>query len=57
MEEKKITREDFDQAVKATISEMVEDPGLEGMGKLLIPMTGAMFASKVKEKLFGKENN
>lgn len=57
MEEKKITREEFDQAVKATISEMVKDPELEGIGKLLIPMTGAAFASEVKEKLFGKENN
>ena len=57
MEEKKITREDFDQAVKATISAMVKDPELEGINKLLIPMTGAAFASKVKKKLFGKENN
>ena len=57
MKEKKITREEFDQAVKATIKEMVEDPELEGIEKLLIPMTGSYFALKVRKKLFGKEND
>ena len=57
MEEKKITREEFRQAVEATITEMVKDPEIEGMAKLLIPMTGAAFASKVEKKLFEEENN
>lgn len=57
MKEKKITREEFNQAVKAVIAEWVNDPDLEGIDKLLIPMTGAAFASKVREILFGKEND
>lgn len=55
--EKKISREEFDQAVKATISEMLRDPEFEGTDGMLITMTGAVFISKVRKKLFGKENN
>lgn len=51
MEEKKISKVEFDEAVK-----QVNDPDIEGMGKLLIPMTGVLFATKVKEILFGKED-
>lgn len=57
MEEKKITCEEFNQAVKAVIAEWVNDPDLEGIEKLLIPMTGAAFASKVRKILFEKEND
>ena len=57
MKEKKITREEFNQAVEAVIAEWVNDPDLEGIEKLLIPMTGAAFASKVRKILFGKEND
>lgn len=56
MEEKKISKVEFDEAVKQAIHEQVNDPGIEGMGKLLIPMTGVLFATKVKEILFGKED-
>ena len=57
MKEKKITREEFDQAVKATVGEIVKYPELEGIEKLLIPMKGAAFASKVRKILFGKEKD
>lgn len=57
MKEKKITCEEFNQAVKAVIAEWVNDPDLEGIEKLLIPMTGASFASKVRKILFEKEND
>lgn len=43
--------------MKQAIHEQVNDPNIEGMGKLLIPMTGMLFATKVKEILFGKERN
>jgi hypothetical protein len=56
MEEKKISKVEFDEAVKQAIREQVNDPDIEGMGKLLIPMMGMLFASKVKEILFGKED-
>ena len=38
------------------IRDRVNDPNIEGMGKLLIPMMGMLFATKVKEILFGKED-
>lgn len=56
MEEKKISKIEFDEAVKQAIHEQVNDPNIEGMGKLFIPMTGMLFATKVKEILFGKED-
>lgn len=49
-----VTAEEFDAAVKQVIHDQVSDPKLEGLGKLLIPMTGAIFAKEVKEILFGK---
>ena len=54
-EEKRITKEEFDNAVKQVMEELVKDEELEGMAKLMIPMTGAMFASKMKTILF-KDN-
>ena len=34
--------------MKQAIHEQVNDPDIEGMGKLLIPMTGVLFTTKVK---------
>ena len=56
MEEKKISKVEFDEAVKQAIHEQVKDPNIGGMCNLLIPMMGMLFASKVKEILFGKED-
>lgn len=51
---KMVTAEEFDAAVQQVIHNQVSDPKLEGLGKLLIPMTGAIFAKEVKKILFGK---
>lgn len=51
---KMVTVEEFDAAVQQVIHNQVSDPKLEGLGKLLISMTGAIFAKEVKEILFGK---
>lgn len=51
---KMVTAEEFDAAVKQVIHDQVSDPKLDGMGKLLIPLTGAIFAKDVKKILFGK---
>ncbi len=48
-----VTAEEFDAAVKQVIHEQVNDPKLDGMGKLLIPLTGTIFASDVRKILFG----
>lgn len=51
---KMVTVEEFDAAVKQAIHDQVSDPKLDGMGKLLIPLTGAIFAKDVKKILFGE---
>lgn len=48
-----VTVEEFDAAVQQVIHNQVSDPKLEGLGKLFIPMTGAIFAKDVKKILFG----
>lgn len=49
---KMVTAEEFDAAVKQVIHDQVSNPKLDGMGKLLIPLTGAIFAKDVKKILF-----
>ena len=58
VQKKKVSAEEFDAAVKEVIKNQVADPKLDGMGKLLIPLTGVIFAKEVKAILFGeaKEN-
>lgn len=48
-----VTAEEFDAAVKQVIHDQVSDPKLNGMGKLLIPLTGTIFTSNVRKILFG----
>lgn len=55
MSEKKITAEKFDDAVKQAMEEMVDDPEIEGVAKLIIPLTGMIFAQHVRKILFGEE--
>lgn len=50
-----ITREQFKKANKQVIDEMMNDDKLQGMSKLLIPLTGSMFADKMEKILFGEE--
>lgn len=47
-------KKEFDAAVKQVIHDQVSDPKLDGMGKLLIPLTGVIFAKDVKKILFGE---
>ena len=54
VQQKMVTAEEFDAAVKQVIHDQVSDPKLDGMGKLLIPLTGAIFAKDVKKILFGE---
>lgn len=53
--EKTITREEYKTAVRAVIEDMAKDDKIEGMAAFVLPFTGMMFAGKVEEKLFGKE--
>lgn len=54
MEEKRITREEFDDAIKKTMESMMEDENIEGMAKMMIPLTGMIFAKKMEDILFGE---
>lgn len=47
-----INEAEFDAAKDKVVDDMMNDPKLEGMAKLLIPMTGITFAAKMKEILF-----
>lgn len=49
-----VTEEEFDAAVKQVVHDQVNSPKLNGMGKLLIPLTGAIFTNDVKKILFGE---
>ena len=55
-----ITEEAYDNAVHATIDELMKKPGKDGekggMGAMLATISGAMFAAMLKDKLFVKEN-
>ena len=54
MEEKRITEEQFDKAVKDAMEAFMNEKDLEGTAKLMVPLTGAMFANKMREFLFGE---
>lgn len=57
MEKKRITitKDDFDKATMEVVEEMTKNEKLDGMAKLLIPLTGAMFAKDVANKLFKED--
>ena len=56
MDEKKITRKEFKEAIHKATEELMNDSSLKhGESKLLICMTGMTFASRMEEILFGKE--
>ncbi len=56
MDEKKITKAEYDKAVMEVMKREINDPNLEGMGKFLIPMVGMIFAKKISAVLFGSDN-
>ena len=56
MDERRISKEEFETAAKQVMEQMVADPKLEGMAKLMVPLTGRMFADDMKKILFPEEN-
>ena len=52
MEDKRITRAEYDEAVKKVMDDEMKDPKLKGEGKILIPMLGLIFAHKIGSRLF-----
>ena len=54
-EEKRICREEFEQAVRAAAEKLIADPKVEGMSKMMIPLMGTVFARTMEEILFGKK--
>jgi hypothetical protein len=57
MDKIEITRDDFRRAIAEVSAELAEDTSIEGMAKLLIPMTGMVFASKMEDKLFDEKSD
>lgn len=57
MEEKRITitKDDFKKATTEVMDELMKNENLDGMGKLLIPLTGVMFTEEVANKLFKED--
>lgn len=49
-----INKAEFDAAMKKVAEEMTNDPKIEGMGKMLIPLTGMTFAAKMADILFAE---
>lgn len=47
-----INKAKFDAAMKKVVEDMADDPRLEGMSKMLMPLTGMTFAAKMAEILF-----
>lgn len=56
MEEKRITKEEFDAAVKKAIEKVTNERGLEGMAAFIVPLTGATFAREMRDILFPEES-
>ena len=58
-EEKRISMEQFDEAVKKGLEELTADEELKGEMRVIVPLMGMMFASKMKRILFNdnKEEN
>lgn len=55
MEERKIAKAEFEAAEKKVMEDLIKDPNIEGMAKVLIPMTGRIFSDEMKKILFPEE--
>ena len=57
MEEKRISKAEFEAAVEQVMGDIIENPELDdgGMAKLIIPLIGMTFASQMKEILFSED--
>lgn len=47
-----INKAKFDAAMKKVVEDIANDPRLEGMSKMLMPLTGMTFACKMADILF-----
>ncbi len=56
MEERRITEQEFDEAVVQAMQNIVNSPRLKGMASLMVPLVGMSFASEMKMILFKKED-
>lgn len=60
MEEKRITKKEFDDAVVKAIDAVFDEKRLEGESRFMVSLSGMVFAKKIEEILFGEnkvENN
>lgn len=48
----RISADEFDEAVKAVMGDLVNDDDLKGEMKLIVPLMGSVFASKMRTILF-----
>ena len=55
MNEKAITKAEFDKAFAVVTEKMVNDDHLEGMARFLAPMIGTVFAKEMREILFPED--
>ncbi len=57
MEEKTITKEEFDEAVKRVAKNQLDDPKLKnadsGISLVIMSLTGIAFANDLRRELFG----
>lgn len=55
MEEKRITKTEFDVAMAKATERMANDERLEGISKFIVPLTGTMFAKEMRDILFPED--
>ena len=55
MEERKVTMVEFDEVVKGALKKLIDDKEIDGMAKVMMPLMGTMFASKMRFTLFGED--
>ena len=55
--EKGITQADFFEAKKVVVEEMVNDKEITGELKVIVPLTGSMFAHEIERVLFGESED
>ena len=57
MEEKRISKQQFEAAMDKVMSDMLKDEKLSGMSKLLVPLMGTKFAIDMIAILFPDEQD
>lgn len=57
MDKIEITRDEFRRVIAEVSAEMAEDDKIKGIAKLIIPMTGMLFATKMEARLFDEKSD